>query len=228
MSKIIVNLSVICSIVLCALCLYQWRGGNLASREERKLTNDVYTNKVLIQGLEVTLKATKEEVDRLSKLRTSLESDITNNLAEIKGLTNELIRVIAEKDAKQTQLDTFKAALEQANAAINQQNESITKQNETLKAVAAQRDQQVEQYKKLADQYNETVSRYNQLVEDVKKQNAILEEMSKAASGQKKESSAGASGSSGTGASNSSGGATGSSSTPRKAGGGTRSTNPGR
>lgn len=186
MNKLILNLSVLLSFALCGLCLVQWQRETNLTRDKSKLTNDVYTNKVVIQGLEVTLKRTQDEVNRLEGIRTTLEDTVKTNEAKIKGLSTELEDTIQDRDAKRLQVEQYKTALDQANENIKTQNEAILKQNELLKTVAEQRDQQIEEYKKLLEKYNQVVGEYNKLVEEVKKANAAIEAAAQKQQGSKK------------------------------------------
>lgn len=187
MNKLILNLSVLISLALCVLCLVQWKRENDLTQNKAKLTHDVHTNKVVIQNLEVTLKNTQQELDRVQGIRVKLEDTVKTNEARIKTLTGELEKTIEDRDAKNLQVEQYKVALEQANDNVKKQNEAITKQNDTIKTLVSQRDEQVEAYKKLAEQYNTAVGEYNKLVEEVKKANeAIQAANEKPQSGQKK------------------------------------------
>jgi chromosome segregation ATPase len=175
MNKLILNLSVLVSCALCVLCFVQWRRENTLTQDKIKLTHDIHTNKVLIQDLQVMLKNTQQELERVQGIRVKLEETVKTNEVRIRELTAELEKTIEERDAKTLQVEQYKVALEQANENITRQNEAITKQNETIKALVAQRDEQVEAYKKLAEQYNTAVEAYNKLVEEVKKANEAIQ-----------------------------------------------------
>ncbi len=186
MNKLILNLSVLLSFALCGLCLVQWKRETNLTHDKSKLTEDVYTNKVVIQQLEITLKRTQDEVARLDGIRTKLEQTVETNTARIKALSNELADTIQDRDEKRNQVEQYKAALDQANENIKTQNASIVKQNELLKTVAEQRDQQIEEYKKLLEKYNQVVGEYNKLVEEVKKANEAIEAAAQKQQGSKK------------------------------------------
>lgn len=175
MNKLILNLSVLVSCALCVLCFAQWRRENTLTQDKIKLTQDIHTNKVLIQDLQVLLKNTQQELERVQGIRVKLEETVKTNEVRLRELTAELEKTIEERDAKTLQVEQYKVALDQANENITKQNEAITKQNETIKALVVQRDEQVEAYKKLAEQYNTAVEAYNKLVEEVKKANDAIQ-----------------------------------------------------
>jgi chromosome segregation ATPase len=175
MNKLILNLSVLISTALCVLVFVQWQRESQLTRDKIKLTNDIHTNKVLIQDLQVALRTTQQELERVQAIRAKLEDTVKTNEVRIRELSRELEKTIEERDAKNLQVEQYKVALEQANENITKQNEAITRQNETIKNLVAQRDEQVEAYKKLAEQYNKAVSEYNKLVEEVKKANEAIQ-----------------------------------------------------
>lgn len=187
MNKLILNLSVLISLGLCVLSLVQWTRENNLQQELGRRVNEVHTNKLTIQNLEISLKSTQQELDRVQAIRVQLEGTVTTNKAQIKQLSGELEKTIEERDTRIAQVEQYKVALEQANENITKQNEAITKQNDTIKQLVAQRDEQAEAYKKLVEQYNTAVAEYNKLVEEVKAANAAVQAANeKQQSGQKK------------------------------------------
>ncbi len=188
MNKLILNLSVLISCALCVLCFVQWQRENTLTQEKIKLTQDIHTNKVLIQDLQVLLRNTQQELERVQGIRNQLEETVKTNQARLRELTAELERTIEDRDAKTQQVEQYKVALEQANQNILSQNEAITRQNESIKQLVAQRDELNEAYKKLAEQYHKAVTAYNQLVEEVKKANEAIQaaQEKQASSGQRR------------------------------------------
>lgn len=175
MNKLILNLSVAISFALCVLVFVQWQRENQLTRDKIKLTNDIHTNKVLIQDLQVALRNTQQELERVQGIRAKLEETVKTNEVRIRELSRELEKTIEDRDAKNLQVEQYKVALEQANENIKTQNEAISRQNETIKNLVTQRDELNEAYKKLAEQYNKAVTEYNKLVEEVKKANEAIQ-----------------------------------------------------
>ena len=185
MNKLILNASVLLSLALCALCLVQWKRESKLTLEKAKLTHDVYTNKVIIQNLEVTLRSLQDEVQRLEGVRTMQEATLKTNAVRIKELQIQLTKAEEERDQKATLVEQYSAALEEANSNIKQLNEAVINRDEAIKQLVAEREQRVEEYsklageyKKLADEYNKAVGEYNKLVEDVKAANEAAQQRS--------------------------------------------------
>jgi len=178
MNKLILNLSVLLSFALCGLCLVQWKRETALTAGQGRLKNEIYTNKVAIQGLELNLTTAKSELTRVEGIRTAQEAFIRTNQTRIGELQVELSKAEEERDQKTTLVEQYKAALEEANSNIQQLNTAVIKRDEAIKQVVADRDQRIEEYnklggeyKKLADEYSKVVGEYNKLVDEVKAAN---------------------------------------------------------
>lgn len=159
------------AFALCGLCLLQWNR-EVSLRKDLTVTNeDLYKKKETIQGLEFNLRKASEDISRLEQVRKELTETRIANEKTIANLTNEVERLIRQKDAVQEQLDQYKKALDVANESIVKQNEDITRQNEIIKNVAAQRDQKIAELAKVVEEYNKLVKDYNKIVEDVNRIN---------------------------------------------------------
>jgi chromosome segregation ATPase len=178
MNKLILNLSVLLSFALCGLCLVQWKRETVLTAEQGTLRNQIYTNRVALQGLEVNLTAAKSELARVEGIRTMQEGLMRTNQTRIGELQVLLTKAEEERDQKTTMVEQYKAALEEANSNIQQLNAAVIKRDEAIKQVVGDRDQRIEEYnklggeyKKLAEEYSKVVGEYNKLVDDVKAAN---------------------------------------------------------
>ena len=178
MNKLILNISVLLSFALCGLCLVQWQRETALTVEKGTLKNEIYTNKVALQGLELGLNTAKSELTRVESIRTMQEGVIRTNQTRLGELQVQLTRAEEERDQKTTMVEQYKAALEEANSNIEKLNSAVIKRDEAIKQVVADRDQRIEEYnklggeyKKLADEYSKVVGEYNKLVDEVKAAN---------------------------------------------------------
>lgn len=178
MNKLILNISVLLSFALCGLCLVQWKRETALTVEKGGLKSEIYTNKVVIQGLELNLNTAKSELTRVEAIRTAQEVTLKTNQVRITELQTQLTKAEEERDQKTTMVEQYKAALEEANTNIHKLNEAVIKRDEAIKQVVADRDARIEEYnklggeyKKLADEYSKVVGEYNKLVDEVKAAN---------------------------------------------------------
>lgn len=179
MNKFLPNLLLVFSMALCGMCVWQWvREGKLTS-EKINLHQQIYTNKVVIQGHEANIKKLHSDVDRLEKVRAELNDTIKTNTTTIKALEGLADKLTKETQVQQETIETYKGALETANERITSQNEDIKKQNDLIKEVAQQRDDKVGELNKMVEEYNKMVKDYNKVVEDMDKLVAQFQEYQK-------------------------------------------------
>jgi len=171
MSKVLPTLVMVCGFLLCGLCLYQWNREVTLRKDLATTNDDLYKKKETIQGLEFNLRKASEEIAHLEQVRKELTETRIAHEKTIGNLTNEVERLIRQKDAVQAQLDQYKKALDTANESIVKQNEDLTRQNEIIQKVAAQRDEKIAEMAKVVEEYNKLVKDYNKIVEDVNKMN---------------------------------------------------------
>ncbi|NLH72469.1 MAG: hypothetical protein GX456_05395 [Verrucomicrobia bacterium] len=171
MSKVLPNLVMVFAFLLCGLCLYQWNREVALHKDMAAMSDDLYKKKESIQGLELNLRRASDEIARLEQVRKDLIQTKMTNEATIASLTNEVERLIRQKDAVTAQLEQYKKALDTANESIVKQNEDIKRQNEMLQNLARQRDEKIAELAKVVEEYNKLVKDYNKLVEDVNRMN---------------------------------------------------------
>lgn len=155
------NLMVLLSLCLCGLSAFQWVRESRLQQKFKTLAGEVPVKAAAIQTIEGQLKRAKTEIERLDKLKTELTATINSNRAEI-------LRLTAELERSQKQVEADKTAIIRANESIQTQNNTTTKQNELMKKLAAERNEAVEKFNKLAADYNELAKKWNELQEQHK------------------------------------------------------------
>lgn len=179
MNKFLPNLLIFFSMALCGLCVWQWAREGKLTAEKINLHQQIYTNKVTIQGLEVNVKKLHGDVDRLEKVRAELNDTIKTNTAKILDLERLADKLTRDNAALEDTIATYKDALDTANERIKAQNEDIKKQNDLIREVAQQRDEKVGELNKMIEDYNKVVKDYNKIVEDMDKLVAQFQEYQK-------------------------------------------------
>jgi len=171
MSRLLPNLMMVFTFVLCGLCVFQWNREVGLRKDLAAMNDDIYKKKEAIQGLELNVRQAQEDIGRLEKARKELTETRIAHEKTIGNLTNEVELLVRQKDSVEGQLEQYKKALDSANDNIRKQNEDIKRQNEMLKEVAQQRNDRIAEIAKLTAEYNKVVKDYNKLVEDVNKMN---------------------------------------------------------
>jgi septal ring factor EnvC (AmiA/AmiB activator) len=157
MKAVLVNLLIVLSLGLCAFNAVQWhREAKLRGRIEA-MASEAQRQSDEIQNLQLSLKVSSEEIQRLEALRDSVGSTLQSNRALIARL---------EAEADQLRADA------QLQAAI------ILSQNEKLKQLADERNDIVTRFNKLAadykslgDDYAKVLGMYTNLVAEVEAAN---------------------------------------------------------
>lgn len=181
MKAVLVNLLIVLSLGLCAFNAVQWhREAKLRGRIEA-MASEAQRQSDEIQNLQLSLKVSSEEIQRLEALRDSVGSTLQSNRALIARLEAEADQLRADAQlqaAKAEQADQYREAFEKANENVRKQNEIILSQNEKLKQLADERNDIVTRFNKLAadykslgDDYAKVLGMYTNLVAEVEAAN---------------------------------------------------------
>ena len=172
MKTFLTNLLIVLALCLCGLIWIQWKREASLRHEIQSLKNTIFQGREQIQGLEMVLKRTDDEVKRLDGLKGELTATVKSNRQEIAELAKDLQRANTEVERNLKQIEAYKDALDRANESIKKQNEDIKKQNEDIKKLAEERNDIVAKHNKVVAEFNDLAAKWNTVQEQLANTNA--------------------------------------------------------
>lgn len=167
MRTFLVNLMIALSLGLCALIWFQWLREGRSQAAIQSLTDQQQNLKERLQGVEVNLKSSQEEIVRLDDLKKALQEQVKTNVAYNISLLNSNDALRREVDIRVKQVAAYKEAIEEANSAIKRQNEDVERQNKEMKRLSDERNEVAEKYNKAVTDFNELAEKWNKLNADL-------------------------------------------------------------
>jgi chromosome segregation ATPase len=163
------NVLILLALLLCGLCVFQWRAQTVQRNEITTMNGLMYEKNVAFQNATNSVATMNHQMDQMDASLTELKAAAATNQQLMASQKAEIVKLQFANENLTNEILQYKAAVDTLTAKLKDTYAGIGKQNEVITNLVSQRNDFVQKYNDEVKDRNDIVGKYNELAKQMEK-----------------------------------------------------------